>query len=77
MARLPLPVAPSLQRNAKVTLVVDRAHYDDLVHGAVARAQVSLWIATANVKQMMVEAPIGSAARARGRRIAGRAAGGC
>jgi phosphatidylserine/phosphatidylglycerophosphate/cardiolipin synthase-like enzyme len=32
-------------------------------------ARVSLWIATANVKDVRVEAPIGSAARARGRYI--------
>lgn len=30
-------------------------------------ARVSLWIATANVKEMMVEAPVGTGARARGR----------
>jgi phosphatidylserine/phosphatidylglycerophosphate/cardiolipin synthase-like enzyme len=50
-----------------VSLVFDRAHYDDLVQGAIARAKTSLWIATANVKGMMVEAPVGSVARARGR----------
>lgn len=31
------------------------------------RARVSVWIATANVKEMMVDAPIGTTARARGR----------
>jgi phosphatidylserine/phosphatidylglycerophosphate/cardiolipin synthase-like enzyme len=34
--------------------------------GAMAKAKVSLWIATANVKGLRVEAPIGSRARARG-----------
>ena len=50
-----------------MSLVFDRAHYDDVVQGAIVRAKTSLWIATANVKEMMVEAPIGSVARARGR----------
>jgi phosphatidylserine/phosphatidylglycerophosphate/cardiolipin synthase-like enzyme len=61
----PLPAA----RAAAVSLVVDRAHYEDLVLGAVARAKVSLWIATANVKEMMLEAPPGTVARARGRYV--------
>jgi phosphatidylserine/phosphatidylglycerophosphate/cardiolipin synthase-like enzyme len=53
-------------RSARVALVVDRDHYDELM-AVLARATVSVWIATANVKQLMVEAPIGSVARARGR----------
>ena len=48
-------------------LVVDREHYDLLVKGAIERAEVSVWIGTANVKEMMVEAPVGTRARARGR----------
>ena len=50
-----------------MSLVFDRAHYDDVVQGALVRAKTSVWIATANVKEMMLEAPIGSVARARGR----------
>jgi len=42
-------------------------HYDELVRKAIPGARVSLWIATANVKEMRVEAPIGTAARAKGR----------
>ncbi|MGK4006599.1 phospholipase D family protein [Sorangium sp. So ce1036] len=57
----------SLKRRVELTLLRDRAHYDALVMGAVARARVSVWIATANVKELRVEAPIGSRARARGR----------
>ena len=57
----------SLKRVAPVQLVVDRAHYDDVVMGAIARARVSVWIATANVKSLHVEAPVGTRARARGR----------
>lgn len=67
MAKLRLPVAPLAQRAAKISLVVDAAHYDDLVMGVIAKATVSIWIATANVKEMRIEAPIGSVARARGR----------
>ncbi|WP_437337077.1 phospholipase D family protein [Sorangium sp. So ce394] len=56
-----------LKRRVELTLLRDRAHYDALVMGAVANARVSVWIATANVKELRVEAPIGSRARARGR----------
>jgi len=56
-------------RSIRAKLLVDGAHYDELVAKAVASAQVSVWIATANLKTMMVEAPIGTRARARGRYI--------
>jgi phosphatidylserine/phosphatidylglycerophosphate/cardiolipin synthase-like enzyme len=36
--------------------VKDRAHYEIVVMGAIARAKVSVWIATANVKGLRVEA---------------------
>jgi phosphatidylserine/phosphatidylglycerophosphate/cardiolipin synthase-like enzyme len=55
-------------RRALLTLVRDRGHYD-LVVEAIREARVSLWIATANVKEMMVEAPRGSRARARDRYV--------
>jgi hypothetical protein len=42
-------------------------HYDELVQKAIASAKVSLWIATATVKEMRLEAPIGTVARAKGR----------
>jgi phosphatidylserine/phosphatidylglycerophosphate/cardiolipin synthase-like enzyme len=54
-------------RTARVTLLRDEEHYAELVRGAIAGARVSVWIATANVKEMRVEAPVGTAARARGR----------
>jgi phosphatidylserine/phosphatidylglycerophosphate/cardiolipin synthase-like enzyme len=57
------------RRSAVVELIADRRHYDDVVMGALASAQVSVWIATANVKDVHIEAPIGTAARARGRYI--------
>lgn len=54
------------RRRAVVSLVVDRAHYEHVTL-AIANARTSVWIATANVKQLMVEAPIGTRARAHGR----------
>jgi phosphatidylserine/phosphatidylglycerophosphate/cardiolipin synthase-like enzyme len=57
----------ALKRRVELTLLRDREHYDALVMGAVAGARVAVWIATANVKELRVEAPIGSRARARGR----------
>jgi phosphatidylserine/phosphatidylglycerophosphate/cardiolipin synthase-like enzyme len=52
------------KRRVELTLLRDRDHYDTLVAGAVARARVSLWIATANVKELRVEAPVGTRAHA-------------
>ena len=48
-------------------MIVDRDHYEYLVKEAVHKAKVSVWISTANLKEMMVEAPIGTRARAKGR----------
>lgn len=65
-----LPVfepAPSRYRSAKVELLADRAHYDEVVVRAVGQARVSVWIGTANLKDVHVEAPIGTRARAAGR----------
>jgi phosphatidylserine/phosphatidylglycerophosphate/cardiolipin synthase-like enzyme len=64
---LPLPVpAPSIRR-AAVELVADRRHYDAVILGAITEAKVSVWIATANLKDVHVEAPIGTRARAAGK----------
>ncbi len=54
-------------RHVHLRLVHDRAHYDELVARALRHAKVSVWIATANVKDVHVEAPIGTRARARNR----------
>ena len=62
-------MSSSRVRSARVELIADRDHHDELVAGAVASAKVALWIATANVKDIHVEAPIGTAARARGRYV--------
>jgi phosphatidylserine/phosphatidylglycerophosphate/cardiolipin synthase-like enzyme len=53
-------------RRASLSLVADRAHYEKVTL-AIARARTSVWIASANVKQLMIEAPVGTRARARGR----------
>jgi phosphatidylserine/phosphatidylglycerophosphate/cardiolipin synthase-like enzyme len=55
-------------RHVPVTWVEDRAHYD-LLLGVLDNARVSLWIATANLKDVRLEAPIGSVARARKRYV--------
>jgi phosphatidylserine/phosphatidylglycerophosphate/cardiolipin synthase-like enzyme len=55
-------------RRASVSLVVDRTHYEGVTL-AIGRAHTSVWIATANVKQLMLEAPIGTRDRARGRYV--------
>ncbi len=59
----------SLTRTAKVTLLADRAHYERLVMKVIAAAKTSIWIGTANVKELRIEAPIGSTARASGRYV--------
>ena len=64
-----MSVADCLTRTAKVTFLADRAHYDRLVTKVIAGAKTSIWIGTANVKELRIEAPIGSTARARGRYV--------
>ena len=61
------PVPPV--RDVPVRLLVDEAHHSYLIEQQVMRARVSLWIATANLKAMMLEAPIGTRARASGRYV--------
>jgi phosphatidylserine/phosphatidylglycerophosphate/cardiolipin synthase-like enzyme len=55
------------RRAIRAELVADADHYTKVVLKMIAQAKVSLWIATANVKEMRIEAPIGTRARARGR----------
>jgi phosphatidylserine/phosphatidylglycerophosphate/cardiolipin synthase-like enzyme len=54
-------------RTLRAKLLVDAEHYQELVVRAISAAKVSVWIGTANLKTMLVEAPIGTRARARGR----------
>ena len=63
------PAPCVIDRVGKTRLVIDEQHLRLVVDEVMAQARVSLWIATANVKDMMVEAPIGTVARARGRYV--------
>ncbi|MBK7581678.1 MAG: phospholipase D family protein [Myxococcales bacterium] len=56
-------------RLARVRLLIDADHYDTLVAEEIPSARVSLWIGTANLKDLRIEAPIGTRARARGRYV--------
>lgn len=62
------PSAPEA-RTIRAKLLLDGDHYEHLIARAVGDAKVSVWIATANLKTTMVEAPIGTRARARGRYV--------
>jgi phosphatidylserine/phosphatidylglycerophosphate/cardiolipin synthase-like enzyme len=50
-----MKAASGPRRRIEIQLVRDKAHYEQVVMGAVARARVSVWIATANVKGLRVE----------------------
>ena len=63
------PLFPPLQRSTRLRLITDREHYDEVIAKRITAARVSVWIATANLKELRVEAPIGSVARARGRYV--------
>jgi phosphatidylserine/phosphatidylglycerophosphate/cardiolipin synthase-like enzyme len=58
----------STSRSVRARLIIDRDHYVTLIK-AIEDAKVSVWISTANVKSMMIEAPIGTVARARGKYV--------
>lgn len=64
----PAPALSFETRQVPLRWVEDRAHYD-VVLRALTRAQHSVWIATANLKDVRLEAPIGSVARAKRRFI--------
>lgn len=61
--------SPGIRRRTEVELVVDGAHYDKLVATVIRNAKTSIFIATANLKDLHVEAPIGTRARARGKYV--------
>ena len=54
-------------RQVSLRLVRDGGHYSEVISRGIAEARVSVWIATANLKELHVEAPIGTRARAGGR----------
>jgi phosphatidylserine/phosphatidylglycerophosphate/cardiolipin synthase-like enzyme len=56
-------------RRITARLLRDDAHYDQLIARELPSARVAVWIGTANLKELRVEAPIGTRARARGRYV--------
>lgn len=67
-----MPVSPRIRkrpdlRQVTLRLVRDEAHVSEVLETAVLAACSSIWIATANLKDVHIEAPLGSSARARGR----------
>lgn len=60
---------PTVERSIRAKLLLDGDHYDDFIAQRVTHAKVSVWITTANLKTMLVEAPLGTRARARGRYV--------
>ena len=65
----PPTFAPKGPRRAPIELVSDREHYDQVVQRVLGNAKTSVWISTANLKDVHVEAPIGTRARAAGRYV--------
>ena len=56
-------------RALRAKLIADAEHYTEVVRGSIEGARVSLWISTANVKDLRVEAPLGTRAHAKGRYV--------
>lgn len=59
-------LTPESVRQAPIDLVSDRRHYDEVIQ-RIGDARISVWIGTANLKDVHIEAPIGTRARASGR----------
>jgi phosphatidylserine/phosphatidylglycerophosphate/cardiolipin synthase-like enzyme len=55
------------ERKVALRLTVGADHYDEIIERGIRRAAVSVWISTANLKDVHVEARVGTRARARGR----------
>ena len=59
------PAAPDLaRRTVTLALVRDGEHHAEIVERGVRQARASVWIATANLKDVHVEARVGTRARA-------------
>lgn len=56
-----------MERKVSLRLTLGADHYDEVIERGVRRAKVSVWISTANLKDVHVEARVGTRARARGR----------
>lgn len=69
---MPLPRVPKPRpnrRTAAIRLLRDSEHVDEVIERGIRDVKTSVWIATANLKDVHVKAPIGTSARARGRFI--------
>ncbi len=55
------------ERRVGLRLVRNADHYTEVVERGIRQAKVSVWLATPNLKDVHVEAPVGTRARARGR----------
>lgn len=51
-------------RQASLNLVEDEQHYEQILQELLPNARVAVWIATANLKELRLPAPIGTRARA-------------
>lgn len=69
VARALRPPAVRERRHAAVELLTGLDHYERLIVELLPSARVAVWIATANLKDLRVEAPIGTRARARGQYV--------
>ncbi len=69
---MPLPRIPKPRpnrRTAAIRLLRDAEHVDEVIDLGIRAVKTSVWIATANLKDVHVKAPVGTSARARGRFI--------
>ncbi len=66
------PLGPLPKRAVSVEFISGRSLYERVVMDLVARAKVSVWIATANVKELLVEPPEGTMRLARSASMVGR-----
>jgi phosphatidylserine/phosphatidylglycerophosphate/cardiolipin synthase-like enzyme len=57
------------RRRAAIRLIRDQQHVEAVVERGIRAGKTSVWIATANLKDVHVEAPVGTRARARGKYI--------
>jgi len=64
----PAPKRPD-RRTAVIRLLRDAEHVDEVIERGIREVKTSVWIATANLKDVHVQAPLGTGARARGRYI--------
>jgi len=64
----PAPRRPD-RRTAAIRLLRDAEHADEVIERGLRKVRTSVWIATANLKDVHVEAPVGTRARASGRYV--------